>query len=104
MMQSGIGIELPTAETDTAPAEAGVQVAIKADQSIYVGNSVVNINLLERHLLNAFAGKSKKVVYLQADKNLPYGFVMDVLDIVKKTGIELIGLMTQPKEKETRRK
>ena len=38
MMQSGIGVELPTAETDTAPAEAGVQVTIKADQSIYVGN------------------------------------------------------------------
>jgi len=104
MMQSGIGIELPTAETDTAPAEAGVQVAIKSDQSIYVGNSVVNINLLERHLLNAFAGKSKKVVYLQADKNLPYGFVMDVLDIVKKTGIEIVGLMTQPEEKKAGRK
>jgi biopolymer transport protein TolR len=104
MMQSGIGIELPTAETDTAPAEAGVQVAIKADQSIYVGNAIVNINLLERHLLNAFAGKAKKVVYLQADKNLPYGFVMDVLDIVKKTGIEVVGLMTQPEEKKAGRK
>jgi biopolymer transport protein ExbD len=104
MMQSGIGIELPTAETDTAPAEAGVQVAIKADQSIYVGNAIVNINLLERHLLNAFAGKTKKVVYLQADKNLPYGFVMDVLDIVKKTGIEVVGLMTQPEEKKAGRK
>jgi len=104
MMQSGIGIELPTAETDTAPAEAGVQVAIKADQSIYVGNAIVNINLLERHLLNAVAGKAKKVVFLQADKNLPYGFVMDVLDIVKKTGIEVVGLMTQPEEKKAGRK
>ncbi|MHB8053835.1 MAG: ExbD/TolR family protein [Candidatus Aminicenantales bacterium] len=104
MMQSGIGVSLPTAETDTAPAEEGLQVTIKADQSIYIGNTVININLLERQLQTAYYGKSKKVIYLRADKNLPYGFVMDVLDIVKKTGIEVVGLMTQPEEKRAARK
>ena len=104
MMQSGIGVDLPTAETDTAPAEEGLQVTLKSDQSIYVGESIININLLERQLQNAFYGKSKKVVYLRADKNLPFGFVMDVLDIVKKTGIEVVGLMTKPEEKKAGRK
>jgi biopolymer transport protein ExbD len=104
MMQSGIGVSLPTAETDTAPAEEGLQVTVKADQSIYIGNSVININLLERQLQNAYYGKSKKVLYLRADKNLPYGFIMDVLDIVKKSGIEVVGLMNQPKEKRADRK
>ncbi|MCX6566876.1 MAG: ExbD/TolR family protein [Candidatus Aminicenantes bacterium] len=104
MMQSGIGVDLPTAETDTAPAEEGLQVTLKSDQSIYVGESIININLLERQLQNAFYGKTKKVVYLRADKNLPFGFVMDVLDIVKKTGIEIVGLMTKPEEKKAGRK
>jgi len=104
MMQSGIGVSLPTAETDTIPAEEGLQVTVKADQSIYIGNSVININLLERQLQNAYYGKSKKVLFLRADKNLPYGFIMDVLDIVKKSGIEVVGLMNQPKEKRADRK
>jgi biopolymer transport protein TolR len=104
MMQSGIGVDLPTAETDTAPAEEGLQVTLKSDQSIYIGESIININLLERQLQNAFYGKTKKVVYLRADKNLPFGFVMDVLDIVKKTGIEIVGLMTKPEEKKAGRK
>ena len=104
MMQSGIGVDLPTAETDTAPADEGLTVTMKTDQSIYVGDSIININLLESRLQNAFYGKTKRVVYLRADKNLPFGFVMDVLDIVKKTGIEVVGLMTKPEEKKAGRK
>jgi len=104
MMQSGIGVDLPTAETDTAPAEEGLQVTIKSDQSIYVGDSIININLLERQLQNAFYGKTKKVVYLRSDKNIPFGFVMDVLDIVKLSGIEVVGLMAKPEEKKAGRK
>jgi len=104
MMQSGIGVDLPTAETDTSPAEDGLPVTIKSDQSIYVGDSIININLLENRLQNAFFGKTKRIVFLRADKNVPFGFVIDVLDIVKKLGIETVGLMTQPEEKRVSRK
>ena len=104
MMRSGIGVDLPTAETDSAPADEGLTVTLKTDQSIYLGDSIININLLESRLQNAFYGKTKRVVYLRADKNLPFGFVMDVLDIVKKTGIEVVGLMTKPEEKKAGRK
>jgi len=104
MMQSGIGVDLPTAETDTAPADEGLPITIKSDQSIYVGDAIININLLENRLSNAFYGKTKRVVFLRADKNVPFGFVIDVLDIVKKLGIETVGLMVQPEEKKVRRK
>jgi len=96
LMQSGIGVDLPQAETDTAPAEDGLRVTVQADRYISIDNSVINVNLLENRLRNAFVGKPKKIVYLQADKNLPYGFVVQVMDIIKKTGVEVIGLMTEP--------
>jgi len=99
MMQSGIGVDLPTAETDTAPAEDGLQVMIGLDRAITVGGNPVNINILEKYLQNAFVGKPKKIVFLLADTNLPFGSVIDILDIVKKAGIEIVGIRTQPKEK-----
>ena len=104
MMQSGIGVDLPSAETDTAPADDGLPITIKSDQTIYVGDSIININLLENRLSNAFYGKTKRIVFLRADKNVPFGFVIDVLDIVKKLGIETVGLGTQPEEKKVSRK
>jgi biopolymer transport protein TolR len=96
LMQSGIGVDLPQAETDTAPAEEGLRLTVTADRYINIENSAININLLEPRLKNYFYGKTKKIVYLQADKSLPYGYVVEIMDIVKKTGVEVIGLMTEP--------
>jgi biopolymer transport protein TolR len=98
MMQSGIGVNLPTAETDNAPAEDGLRLTITPDKYIHIGESIINVNLLEQRILNYFAGKPKKVVFLQADKDLPYGYIMEIMDLVKKAGVEVVGLMTEPKE------
>jgi biopolymer transport protein TolR len=100
MMQSGIGVNLPQAETESAPAEAGLILTITKDQYIHIGESVINIQLLERTLKNYFAGRQnqKKIVFVQADKDLSYGYFIQTLDIVKKAGADLVGLVTEPKE------
>ena len=54
MMQSGIGINLPQAETDTKPAEEGLTLTVTKDQYVHIGDSVININLLERRLTEYF--------------------------------------------------
>ncbi|MDD8031733.1 MAG: biopolymer transporter ExbD [Acidobacteriota bacterium] len=104
MMQSGIGINLPQAETESAPAEEGLTLTITADGYIHIGESVINVNLLERRLLEYFYNKDKKIVYIRADRNLSYGQLIQVLDIIKKSGIEVVGLVTEPLEKPTTKK
>ena len=96
MMQSGIGINLPQAETDTKPAEEGLTLTVTKDQYVHIGDSTININLLERRLTEYFANKPKKVVYLQADEALPYGVVVRIMDITKKAGVEIVGIITEP--------
>jgi biopolymer transport protein TolR len=96
MMQSGIGINLPQAETDTKPAEEGLTLTVTKDQYVHVGDSTININLLERRLTEFFANKPKKVVYLQIDKDVPWGVGVRVMDITKKAGVEIVGVITEP--------
>ena len=96
MMQSGIGINLPQAETDSKPAEEGLTLTVTKDQYVHIGDSTININLLERRLTEYFANKPKKVVYLQIDKDVPWGVGVRVMDITKKVGIEIIGVLTEP--------
>jgi biopolymer transport protein ExbD len=104
MMQSGIGVNLPQAETESAPAEEGLTLTVTADRYIYFGDSVININLLERKLAEYFSGKSKKIVYLRGDESLPYGYIVDIMDVTKKVGVEVIGLITEQEERKPRRK
>lgn len=100
MIQSGISVNLPQAETDSTPAEEGLTLTIKADRYIYFENSIINEFLLEQKLKEYFFGKEKKIVFLKGDESLPYGYVIRIMDIAKKAGVEVVGLMTKPPEKE----
>ena len=104
MMQSGIGINLPQSETDTKPAEEGLTLTVTKDQYVHIGDSTININLLERRLTDFFYNKPKKVVYLQIDKDVPWGVGVRVMDITKKAGVEIVGVITEPIDVKDKRK
>jgi biopolymer transport protein TolR len=103
MMQSGIGINLPQAETNSSPAEEGLTMTITQDRYIHIGESPINIFLLENKLKEYFYGREKKVVFIRADESLPYGYVINVLDITKKAGVQVVGLVVKPIEERERR-
>ncbi|MFA9453639.1 MAG: ExbD/TolR family protein [Candidatus Aminicenantaceae bacterium] len=103
MMQSGIGINLPQAETRSTPAEEGLTLTLTADRYIHVQDQIINQFLLEDKLKEYFLGQEKKVVFLKADQDLPYGFVITVIDIAKKAGVEIVGLVTDPIDERERR-
>ena len=104
LMQSGIGINLPQAESESAPADEGLTLTVTKDKFIHIGETVVNIHLLERRLNEFFYGKKKRVLFLQGDQDIPYGFVIDILDIAKNAGVEVVGLITEPEEKTAKRR
>ena len=104
MMQSGIGVNLPQAETDTKPAEEGLTLTVTKDQYVRMGESIININLLERRLTEYFTNKPKKVVYLQVDKDVPWGVGVRIMDITKKAGVEIVGVITEPIDVKDKRK
>lgn len=100
MIQSGISVNLPQAETESTPAEQGLTLTITKDKYIHIESSVINQFLLEQKLKEYFFGKEKRIVFIRADESLPYGFIMSVLDICKKAGVEITGLITKPIEPE----
>jgi biopolymer transport protein ExbD len=102
MMQSGIGVNLPQAETESAPAEEGLTITITKDRFIHLESSVININLLERRIQEYFAGKTKKIVFIAGDEGISYGFFVDVVDAIRKAGVEKIGLLTEQPEPKRR--
>jgi biopolymer transport protein TolR len=42
-------------------------------------------------------GKLNPNVFLKADKDVPYGFVVEVMGEIKEAGIEKLGMITEPK-------
>lgn len=104
MLKTGIGVNLPQAETQSIPAEDGLTLTITSDLFIHMEDSAISLFLLEETLKNYFFDRDKKIVFLRGDKDLPYGYVMEIMDIIKKAGVEMIGLISEPKDQEERRR
>ncbi len=98
MIQSGINVNLPSAETKTNPSSGGLILTITKDRYIYMENSIVNLMLLESRIKNYFLSKPKKIVFIKADKDVSYGYVISVMDALKKAGIETVGMIVEQKE------
>jgi biopolymer transport protein TolR len=64
-----------------------------------MGDNNVNLYLLESRLKNYFFNKDKKIVFLKADKDVSYGYVISVMDVIKRAGIETVGMIVTKKEK-----
>jgi biopolymer transport protein TolR len=100
MMSRGIDVSLPVANQPQIPQEDRVTVSIRADGHVFVGDKPVNIALLEDEVRGRTAGSPEAVVYLRADESLRYGTVIEVVDLIKRAGVDRIGFVyALPEEK-----
>jgi len=99
MMQQGIDVELP--QTTSNPMEGQEErlvITINAKREVFINQEKVDPLLLRRRLERTAAAKLNQEVLLRADRNVPYGFVVQTMAEIKNAGIEKLGMVTQPLE------
>ncbi|WP_027360011.1 protein TolR [Desulforegula conservatrix] len=99
MMAQGINVALPQATAEALPSDnTEIIVSLDKDGKVFINETQVAIELLQKNIKDAVAAKPDKKVYLNADKRVPYGDVVKVMAEVKAAGIEKLGMVTQPEE------
>lgn len=93
LLQQGIDVNLPQAKgKEMSPAER-VIITIKKDGKMYIDKTRTDINKLKSKL----ALMTDRDVFLKADKEVPYGIVVEVMGELREIGIEKLGMITEPK-------
>jgi biopolymer transport protein TolR len=95
LLQQGIDVNLPRAKGKTLPPEERITLVVKRGQSIYMNDRHVSLSEMGRKL--KAISKMNPNVFLKADKDVPYGFVVEVMGEIKEAGIEKLGMITEPK-------
>jgi len=93
MMSRGIDVSLPVADQPKNDLEDRITVSINAQERVYVADQPIAMPLLEQHIKGLMDGRTAKVVYLRADEKLRYGKVIEVVDHIKRAGVEQIGFV-----------
>jgi biopolymer transport protein TolR len=96
MMSRGLDVNLPTSEANTVKQEDRIVLTITRAQELFVEQERVDVSKLKDVLDSIRKSKPLINVYLRADKNAPYGVVVRVMDIVKRAGIDRLGMVTEP--------
>jgi biopolymer transport protein TolR len=97
MMTTGIDVDLPKTHAPRMEVEPEkLLLTITKDQKVYLGETEVPYDTLEQALTTNARLQQDREVYLQADETVPYGFVAKVMALIRKGGIEKLGLVTDP--------
>lgn len=96
LMTEGLDVNLPSTEkVDTLPTEnENLILSITKDGTMYLGKTKVTMENLDK-VLSQTVTKQKKQLFLQADKDVPYGIVVQVMGQAKAAGIENLGVVAE---------
>ena len=95
LLQQGIDVNLPQAKGKDLPSEERITLVIKKDGIIYMNDKSMSMSEIKQKL--TAISKLNPNVFLKADKDVPYGFVVQVMSDIKEAGIEKLGMITEPK-------
>jgi len=95
MMSRGLDVNLPKSGANTIKPEDRVVITVTRAQEVFVEKERVDLARLGNVLGSIRRSKPQVNVYLRADKNAPYGAVVQVMDTVKRAGIDKLGMVTE---------
>ena len=97
MLQQGVVLTLPNASNSSDKPDTADQtvVFVDAHSKFYVNTLEVTKTDLASRLQNVFENTTERTVYLKGDQDAPYGAIMDMMDALRKAGIETVGLITE---------
>lgn len=94
MMTEGLEVDLPqTKAVETLPLESeNLILTIRRDGNMYLDTYPVSMDELQEKL-DLLVKSQNKELLLQADKEIPYGVVVEVMGRVREAGIDKLGMV-----------
>jgi TolR protein len=97
MLHQGIEVSLPEAEAEILPlrVEDPLVLSVNRQGLVFVRDTPIHPSQLVDRLSPILAAKGDRSVFLKGDRELPYGKIIEVLDLLHQGGITQVGLVTE---------
>ena len=94
MIHKGIEVQVPESSVgETVPERTHHIITITKEGVLWFDNQEVVLEELQGYLQDV---SSEDTIYIQSDKNVPYGYVVNIITAIKESGIRNVGLITNP--------
>jgi len=97
MLHQGVEVALPKANAPNLPLRIQDPLVVSIDRNgrVYLRESAVETDELVARVKAQIAARGDDSVFLKGDKDVPYGKVIEVLDVLHQGGIVHVGMVTE---------
>ncbi len=92
--QPGMKLELPESKSSTTERIKDLVLEITSDGNLILNDTPIPLDKLENQLKELLPRLEEKSLVLKADKSIPHGTVVKVMDIARLSGLEKIVIAT----------
>jgi biopolymer transport protein TolR len=99
LLHQGVEVKLPRSVSQnlSQSPEDPLILSITKSEVYYLNETPIAKALLKDKLKGLLRTRKDKAVYLKADRNLPYGVVVETMDTLNRLGVESLGMVTELK-------
>ncbi|MDY0221424.1 MAG: protein TolR [Desulfobacterium sp.] len=102
MMVQGIDVNLPQASATPLPAkEDPLVISINREGEVFINDQSVGVVNLTEKLMAILSNVKDPRVFLKADREVPYGVVVNVMSLVRLAGVSTMGMITLPGQEDS---
>ena len=92
---SSINIKLPKAKSSEVVTEKQVVVSIERNNKVYINDQALYLDQIPNYLDKI---NKDNVVVVKADKEIDHGFVVQIMDLIKRSGFKKLGIAVTKQE------
>jgi len=103
LLQKGADVKLPLAANTADKPETQDQTVVAIDRTdrYFVNGLPVRKEELRQKVEEVLENKQERIILIKADEEARYSAVMDAMDELRAAGIEDMGLITDPKSRQS---
>ena len=104
VLQPGVKVELPRTVTQEHPVRKDLILIISRDERVFLNNDQVPLKSLWGRLIEELKVQPEGLMIIRADKGVPHGLVVQVMDIAKQAGALSMSIATAPTKRVQQKK
>lgn len=99
LLRSGMKVDLPQTVAKEIDPEESVVLTVNESGDIFWDKEQINLTVLRDRLEKRKLSNRLQPILLQGDKNVAYGSIIAVMDIIKELEIPNVGLVLKPRQR-----
>jgi len=94
-LQKGIDVKLPDTTDAGGPASGVIVMTVHRNMKVDINHEYHEWELLPDKLEEIYAPRQEKIIFIRAESKVPFVRVLELMDIAKGAGVEILGIIPE---------